>query len=1204
MFGAIARFELRYQLRNPVFWVVTILFFLLTFGSMTIDQIQLGSGGNVHKNAATAIARTHIVMSLFYMFVTTAFVANVVVRDDESGFGQMVRSTRVTKASYLLARFLGAYGAAAVSFAAVPVAMWLGTLMPWVDPETLGPNRIADYLYAYCLIALPNLFLTAGIFFAVATMTRSMTYSYLSVIVFLAVYFTLLALTQQKPELRETIAYLEPFGIGAFGWLTRYWTAAEANGGMPAFAGVLAANRLLTLALGLTALAIAWWRFSFAERGASRRRLRREAKRAAKLAATPPRIAPALPAADPAGAGPTQLLARTRFEMALIFRSPGFLIMLLIGLANTIPALLFPAERYGTPTWPLTFVFIGVLQGAFAIMPLIIAIYYAGELVWRDRERGMHEIVDATALPNWAYLVPKTLAVAGVLLTSLLVSVVAAAMVQLVRGPVLLALDEYLGWYVLPMAVDFVTLAVLAVFIQAVSPNKYVGWAAMVVYVVATSVFTTIGWDHPLYLYGSTGTTRLSDMNGDLVGAARGWWLRLYWGGWALVLAVTAHLLWRRGTAVKLGHRLRLAPRRLKGVPGAVLAAALAIIVGSGAYAYRQMDVLNTYRSGPAQEARMADYEKRYLRYASVRQPTLTDVRLAVALHPAARRMEAEGSYRYVNDTGAPLRDIHLRMQDDRTRLVALDVPGARRLDAIEVDGVRLSLKDPEFDYRIYRFDRPLAPGAVGTVAFRTERVDRGFSANDDDTRLVANGSFMNNREFMPVVGMDKSGLLQDRTKRRKYGLPAELRPAKLEDRSAQWRNYIHADWVRSDITLSTDAGQVPIAPGRKVADTTANGRRTARFVSEAPILAFFSVQSAAYAEKSRDADGVRLSVLYHPEHAYNVDRMLTAMESALAYYRENFGPYQFPYARVIEYPGYSTYAQAFAGTIPYSERIGFIADARSADRIDYVTYVTAHELGHQYWGHQVVSADMQGGTVWVETMAQYSALMVMKRLYGPDKIRRFLKYELDDYLRGRRGEAVEEQPLARVENQPYIHYNKGSVALYLLQDRLGEDRVNAMLRGLLDRYRFKGRPYPRSTDLVAGFASLARDGRERQLVADLFERITLWDLKAKSATTRRLPDGRWETLLTVDAAKLYADGQGRETPTPLADVIDVGAFTARPGLAAFSRANVLAMERRPIRTGGQQVRIVTATRPAFVGVDPYNKYLDRNGDDNLVAPS
>ncbi|GAA3713930.1 M1 family metallopeptidase [Sphingomonas cynarae] len=1193
MFAAIARFELRYQLRNPVFWVVTILFFLLTFGSMTIDQIQIGSGGNVHKNAATALARTHIVMSIFFMFVTTAFVSNVVVRDDESGFGAMVRSTSVTKASYLLARFSGAFAAAAIAFLAVPSAIWLGSLMPWVDPETLGPNRLGDYLYAYALLALPNLFLTAGVFFAVATTTRSMTYSYLAVVVFLIFYSSLMGIATGKPEWRETIAYVEPFGGAAFGWITRYWTAADANGGMPAFIGILVINRLICLSIGAIALAIAYARFSFTERGASKRLLRRQQRRAIKLAAREPEVVAVLPATTPGKTGWTQLVSRTRFEMGLIFRSPGFAIMIVIGLANAVARLLSSGERYGTPTYPLTFAIIDQLTGAFAIMPLIIAIYYAGELVWRDRERGMNEIVDATALPNWAYMVPKTLAVAGVLVTALLVSMLAAIVVQLSRGITDIRPDEYFVWYVAPLTVDFVLIAVLAVFIQSISPSKYLGWAVMVVYFVATSVFTTIGWEHPLYLYGSVGSTKLSDMNGDAIGGARGWCLRLYWVGWALILAVGAHLLWRRGTDVKLAHRMRRVPRRLMGIPGALIAAALVVILASGTYAYRQMDVLNTYRSEPEQEARLAAFERKYLRYAALRQPTLTAIRLNVALYPTALRMTADGGFTFVNDTGAPLRDLHLRMQDDRTRLTDVVVPGARAV-----------MIDADYQYRIYRFDRALAPGATGTLRFHADRAVRGFAANTDDTRLVGNGTFLNNYEFAPVIGMDRGGLLQDRAKRRKQGLPAELRLAKLEDRAAQWRNYVHADWVRSDITLTTDADQVPIAPGRKVTDTIADGRRTARFVSDKPILAFFSIQSARYAEKTRMADGIRLSVHYDPHHPYNVDRMLGAMQAALGYYRANFGPYQFDYARIVEYPGYSTYAQAFAGTIPYSERIGFIADARSADSVDYVTYVTAHEIAHQYWAHQVISADMQGGTLWVETMAQYSALMVMKRLYGPDKIRRFLKYELDDYLRGRRGEAVEELPLMRVENQAYIHYNKGSLALYLLQDRLGEDRVNRMLAGLLNRYRFRGRPYPRSTDLIAGFTSLARNAEERTLVADLFERITLWDLKAKSATTRRLPDGRWETRLTVDATKFVADGQGNEKPVPLTGRFDVGVFTTRPGFGGFSRADVLAMELKPIRDGVQEVRIVTVRKPAFVGIDPYNKYIDRNGDDNIVTVS
>ncbi|WP_448659590.1 ABC transporter permease/M1 family aminopeptidase [Sphingomonas sp. CJ99] len=1188
MFGKIAAFELRYQFRNPVFWVVFILFFLFAFGAVATPNISVGSGGNVHKNSPQAIMQIYQIFSLFFMFVTVAFVANVVVRDDESGFGPIVRTTRVSKFSYLMGRFVGAWIIASVAFLSIPMGMIVGSAMPWVDAETLGPGLLSHYAYAFAVLALPNLLLTSAIFFGVATLTRSMMWSYVGVILFLVLYTVLLALVSTQPEWRETAAYIEPFGLGAVGYTTRYWTAAEANTMMPPFAGMLLANRLMWIGVSIVALLIAIWRFRFIEKGAA-------SSKPSKVPVGEPLLVARLPATNPDAANATRLWARCRFEMAQVFKSPAFFVLMTIGLFNSISGLIFGNEIYGTPARPLTFALIPILIGSFTIIPIIIAVYYAGELVWRDRDRKMHEIVDATSLPNWAYLVPKTLAVALVLFATLAVSVVAAILVQLFRGQTDLALGSYLTWYLLPLGVDMVILAILAVFIQAIVPNKYLGWGLMVVYVVATLTLSNIGFDHPLYLYGSTGAARFSDMNGDQIGGTAGWWLRLYWGAWALILAVLAHLLWRRGTEDRLTPRLKRMPARLAGGPGLLLGLGVVVAAASGAWIYYNMNVLNVYRNNDDQEKLLADYEKKYLKYESVAQPALTDIKLDVVLYPARRRAVVKGEYRFVNDTGAPISDLHVRLQDQQTKIVSVAVPGAS-----------LASNDAAFKYRIYRFATPLAPGAVGTLRFETLREQRGFRANGEDTRLVANGTFLDNSEFAPQIGMDRSILLQDRVKRRRYGLTPELRPAKLEDKTARMRNYVgNADWVRSDITVTTDADQTPIAPGRKVADATADGRRTARFVSTAPILSFFSVQSARYAEKTMDAGGgVNLAVYYHPGHGYNTDTMLKAMKASLDYYRANFGPYQFDYARVIEFPGYASFAQAFAGTMPYSESLGFIADNSDADEIDYVTYVTAHEVAHQYWAHQLISADQQGGTVLVETMAQYSALMVMKKLYGEDKIRRFLKYELDNYLRSRGGEVIEELPLLRVENQGYIHYRKGSLVMYLLQDRLGEDRMNAMLAGLLDRYRFKGAPYAASTDLLAGLNGLTRNAQERQLVADLFERITLYDLKVTEAKARAIGGGRHETTLTIEARKYYADGKGRETEAPLADTIDVGLFAERPGVGAFAAKDVVVMERRPLRSGRQQVRLVTNRQPKFAGVDPYTKYVDRNADDNVAAVS
>jgi aminopeptidase N len=408
--------------------------------------------------------------------------------------------------------------------------------------------------------------------------------------------------------------------------------------------------------------------------------------------------------------------------------------------------------------------------------------------------------------------------------------------------------------------------------------------------------------------------------------------------------------------------------------------------------------------------------------------------------------------------------------------------------------------------------------------------------------------------------------------------------------------------WATSDITITTPANQTPLAPGYEVSDTVHGGLRTARFVTDQPILGFFSIQSARYAIKRETYKGVTFAVYYDPEHGANVERMLRALKASLDYYQANFSPYQFHEVRISEFPDYAQFAQSFAGTFPWSEGLGFIADYRDPTRIDLVTYVAAHEFAHQWWAHQIIGADQQGVTVLSETLAQYSALRVMRQLYGPEHIRKFLKYELDSYLRARGGEVAEEEPLERVEpDQGYIHYRKGSLVMYRLAEEIGEDKVNQALRSLLAKYAFKGAPYPTSLDLVAALRAVAPPDKQ-QLITDLFEKITIYDLKATAASARRRPDGRWDVDLTVSAAKAYANGTGRESAAPMNEDVDIGLFTARPGDTAFGARNVLLLENTPMTSGTHTLRFVTAVKPTFAGIDPYNELIDRNSDDNTIA--
>jgi aminopeptidase N len=403
------------------------------------------------------------------------------------------------------------------------------------------------------------------------------------------------------------------------------------------------------------------------------------------------------------------------------------------------------------------------------------------------------------------------------------------------------------------------------------------------------------------------------------------------------------------------------------------------------------------------------------------------------------------------------------------------------------------------------------------------------------------------------------------------------------------------ADFIAFEATVSTEPDQWAIAPGYLQREWMENCRRHFAYRMDSPILDFFAFQSARYAVRKNRWNDVAIEIYYQPGHEYNLDRMIAATKAGLDYFSEAFGPYQHKQFRIIEFPRYQTFAQSFPNTIPYSEGIGFIARVRDTDPedIDYPYYVTAHELAHQWWGHQVPGANVQGETMLVETLAQYSALMVMKQKYGDAKMQRFLRYELDRYLLGRSTEQKKELPLARVENQDYIHYRKGSLVMYALADYIGEANLNRAIRAYRDEWAFKGPSYSNTNDLLAHVRAVTPAALQ-YVIRDFFDSITLYDNRAQSATAKALPGGRFEVTLDVIAKKRKADELGKEDDAPLADWIDIGVLDAD--------GQPILLEKRKIEREQTTFTVVVAKRPARAGIDPYNKLIDRRPKDNTVA--
>jgi ABC-2 type transport system permease protein len=305
-----------------------------------------------------------------------------------------------------------------------------------------------------------------------------------------------------------------------------------------------------------------------------------------------------------------------------------------------------------------------------------------------------------------------------------------------------------------------------------------------------------------------------------------------------------------------------------------------------------------------------------------------------------------------------------------------------------------------------------------------------------------------------------------------------------------------------------------------------------------------------------------------------------------------------------------------FPNTVPFSESIGFISRVEKPTDVDLTYFVTAHELGHQWWGHQLIGGRVQGSNMMSETLAQYSAYMLMQRKYGKEYMHRVLRHFLDRYLRGRAGEVRHESPLALVQREDYVWYEKGGQIMYTLADYIGEDKVNLALHNFLMQYRYANannqvdatghatgpgpadQPYPDTRMLVD--ALRAQTPPEMQyLIEDGFNRIILYDNKAISAKWAKQPDGKYRVDLEVQARKSQSDGNGVESPVALNDLIEVGVFTGKK-----DEEKPLQVRRERMTQEHATYTFVVDQQPSRAGIDPYNKLVDRIADDNMLDVS
>jgi len=1188
MLWQLLKMERRLLLRNGVFWIVALAFGALGFAMLASDNVSYGGGvGNVMRNAPAVSTVVLGAMSVMSALLTTIFIGGIALRDFEQRTAELFFATPMRKGIYLAGRFGGGFLASVGVMLFVVLGMWLGSKMPWLDQARLGPTPWAAYAWGFGVLVIPNLLFLSALLFLLATATRSMLYTYIGVIAFFVLWNVSDSLNADL-QTRWIGALVDPSGGNAVSQHIRYWSSDQLNTQLPRLTGLLLGNRAIWL--GVTALLL-WASYTLfrADREGLKLPWRRRKAGAAEVAGDAAAIAlPPVALRDGAGARWTQFWQLARFDLRHALFGAPLLVMLLLSLAVLYFAFQSGGLMFGTDVYPVTGRMQSTLNGGMNLFLVIVLTFYAGELVWRERGMGIADVADAYPTPDWIPLAAKTTALAGIVLVFLAVGTLFATGYQLAHGYTRLQPLLYLQGLALN-AIPFLLTAALAVFLQVLSGNKFIGYLLMIVYLVGRAGLAMLDFDHALYNFGKASPIPYSDMNGwgHFIGPHL--WFRGYWAALCVVLLALAAALWPRGTS--LHWRDRLAQLRAR-VRGPLLATAVAggiAFVALGGWIFYNTNVLNDYVPGDLAKQQQADYEKAFRQYKALPQPKIVAIRADVDIHPETRTVELRGHYRLRNDSGAPIAQLHVTI-DPEAEIGRLDFPAHALVKADDVSG-----------YAIYRLDAPLAPGAEMDFDYELKYAPHGFPLDGGDTGVVYNGTFFNNFAVLPQFGYDEGRQLQDRNDRRKYKLPELPRMNPIGDTAAWADNYLGPgrDWVDFETTVSTSAGQIALAPGYLQREWTQDGRHYYHYKSEAKLLPFFSWLSADWQVRKDRWNDVAIEVYHDRQHPYNAGRMIEATKKSLDYYTRNFSPYQFRQLRILEFPGYRTFAQSFANTVPYSEAIGFIADLRDKADIDYPFYVTAHEVAHQWWAHQVIGANVQGATMLSESLSQYSALMVMEHEYGPRKMRKFLKYELDNYLRSRATERVAEQPLALNENQQYIHYRKGSVAFYALKDAIGEETLNRVLAGFIAKHAFKTAPYPTTRDFLADLYA-ATDPKFHPLIRDLFERIVFWENRAVSADAARRADGKYEVTLQLTSQTHSADGKGKVADEAVDEWVDVGVFARPPG-GKEEDEKVLYLQKHHITQAATTLKLVVDQAPYEAGIDPYNKLVDTDSDDNRI---
>ncbi|MEQ8765685.1 MAG: M1 family aminopeptidase [Planctomycetota bacterium] len=1106
----VARLELFRNVKRPLFWILVTVMTLIAWG-FSEGNLRISSGdsdvGGVKAwiTSEFAVAQWMSMMTaLVFSFFIAVSAGMLPIQDKDLKLPELLLSTPLRTGELVLGKALGVLG---MILSALVIWILAAILFNHVVPDAAsaefqGPLDLVNYLRPLALMALPYVLLISGVSYLVGQWTqRPILVFVLPIVIVLGSVFFLWVWSPSdiSESLNAFLMLIDPAG---FRWLSETWLKVDRgvefyNLSPVGYDAAFLVSRLVIAGIGVGAIGLSARVFRKEMRGERGRR------RAPKVA--------------PATLLPTSRAATTLAELGMVTRpigaTRGFLTILRAetralltqpGLYLFVPLIILESvlinqTRVGGFDEPLLWTPGTIATGSFNTLSLLVCLlllFYSVESLDREKRVGLSPLVGASAIRTGSLLAGKALANSVVAAAILVGAFLGGGIVIALQEKVALDIGPFLLVWGLLLIPTFILWTTFISFLQALTRSRYTTYALALAALAWSGYRQQQGDQTWLTNWNLWSALLWSDFGAFELGRRALILNRLLVLALAVVFSWATVQLWarRERDVSQTWHRLH--PRRLRRHAVMLLLMLLPVFV-TGVLLNAEVD--GGFQGEVSEKAQKDYWRKNIATWRDAKDPTPTFVEADVRLEPAESFLKVKGRYTLENHHDVPLRQIALT-RGLHWREVGWTLDGE---DITPDDRAGLIVFTPEV---------PLAPGEKVDVGFAFEgHYPGGATKNGGGTgeMILESGVVLTgfSASFLPIIGFSEGIGIDDDNRSDAKDFEPEYFRGITESGFGAARRY-HAR-IRVDVPEAYTANSV----GRRVEERIEGGRRIAWFETDFPVMLTNIV-----AGKWDVRHGVGTAIYHHPDHTYNLDEMIEALDAARKYYSEWFFPYPWAELRVSEFPALAGYAQGFPTNITFSEGIGFLTESDADSSLAFM--VTAHESAHQWWGNLVVPAEGPGANLLSEAMAHFSTLLLSEQVRGVGARIDFARKIEDRYGENRVQDS--ERPLYWIDGSrpgdATCTYDKGGFVMWMLLNHLGREKMLEGLQSFIAHY-LDDLDHPVLQDLTRHLRSFAADPAAYDaFVAQWFESVVVAEYRIRDAR-RSEADGGW--LVTAEVSNV-----------------------------------------------------------------------------------